>query len=69
MIKISDRIRFQCARCECEFWVETNRAAAGQEVVCPNCQNKFDAAITETIGKAAKALFNVEPIGFSWWME
>ena len=69
MLKKADKINFQCASCDCRFWIETNRVAAGQQVSCPNCERNYDKAYTEPIGKAAKALFNAEPVGFTWWME
>jgi predicted Zn finger-like uncharacterized protein len=68
-IKTPDKINFKCARCECAFFIDTARAAAGQEIACPNCGNVFDAKITETIGKASRTLFGVEPVGFTWWIE
>jgi len=68
-LKAPDRINFECARCECAFFMETNRLAAGQQVVCPNCGNAFNEKATEAIGKAAKALFGSVPVGFTWWFE
>lgn len=64
-----DKIQFACSYCECRFAVEVARAAAEQEIVCPNCQRRFDQAMTRKIGRAARELFSFEPAGFSWWLE
>lgn len=68
-VKEPDKIRFACAYCDCSFSIDTGRAAAAQDVVCPNCQKTFEVKATTAIGKAVRNLFGTEPVGFSWWLE